>query len=48
MLEDLKDLLIKELARTQYYRKQLAEAIADFEKAVDLTIYYGEKMGEWE
>lgn len=48
LLGEVQDWLIKELARPQYYRKQLSEAITDIEKAIDLTIDYGEKMGEWE
>lgn len=48
LLGEVQDWLIKELSRPQYYRKQLAEAITDIEKAIDLTIDYGEKMGEWE
>lgn len=48
LLGEVQDWLIKELARPQCYRKQLAEAITDIEKAIDLTIDYGEKMGEWE
>lgn len=48
LLGEVQDWLIKELARPQYYRKQLTEAITDIEKAIDLTIDYGEKMGEWE
>lgn len=48
LLGEVQDWLIKELTRPQYYRKQLAEAITDIEKAIDLTIDYGEKMGEWE
>nr|DAY24172.1 MAG TPA: hypothetical protein [Caudoviricetes sp.] len=48
LLGEVQDWLIKELARPQYYRKQLAEAITDIEKAIDLTIDYGEKMGEWQ
>ena len=48
LLGEVQDWLIKELARPQYYRKQLAVAITDIEKAIDLTIDYGEKMGEWE
>lgn len=48
LLGEVQDWLIKELARPQYYRKQLDEAITDIEKAIDLTIDYGEKMGEWE
>ena len=48
LLGEVHDWLIKELARPQYYRQQLAEAITDIEKAIDLTIDYGEKMGEWE
>lgn len=48
LLGEVQDWLIKELARPQYYQKQLAEAIIDIEKAIDLTIDYGEKMGEWE
>lgn len=48
LLGEVQDWLIKELARPQYYREQLAEAITDIEKAIDLTIDYGEKMGEWE
>lgn len=48
LLGEVQDWLIKELAQPQYYRKQLAEAITDIEKAIDLTIDYGEKMGEWE
>lgn len=48
LLGEVQDWLIKELAGPQYYRKQLAEAITDIEKAIDLTIDYGEKMGEWE
>ena len=47
LLGEVQDWLIKELSRPQYYRKQLAEAITDIEKAIDLTIDYGEKMGEW-
>lgn len=47
LLGEMQDWLIKELARPQYYRKQLTEAITDIEKAIDLTIDYGEKMGEW-
>lgn len=47
LLGEVQDWLIKELARPQHYRKQLAEAITDIEKAIDLTIDYGEKMGEW-
>lgn len=48
LLGEVQDWLIKELARPQYYQKQLAEAITDIEKAIDLTIDYGEKTGEWE
>lgn len=48
LLGEVQDWLIKELERPQYYRKKLAEAITDIEKAIDLTIDYGEKMGEWE
>lgn len=48
LLGEVQDWLIKELSRPQYYRKQLAEAITDIEKAIDLIIDYGEKMGEWE
>ena len=48
LLGEVQDWLIKELTRPQYYRKQLAEAITDIEKAIDLTIDYGEKRGEWE
>lgn len=48
LLGEVQDWLIKELSRPQYYRKQLAEAITDIEKAIDLTIDYGEKMGGWE
>lgn len=48
LLGEVQDWLIKELSRPQYYRKQLAEAITDIEKAINLTIDYGEKMGEWE
>lgn len=48
LLGEVQDWLIEELARPQYYRKQLAEAITDIEKAIDLTIDYGEKMGEWQ
>nr|DAV33979.1 MAG TPA: hypothetical protein [Caudoviricetes sp.] len=48
LLGEVQDWLIKELSLPQYYRKQLAEAITDIEKAIDLTIDYGEKMGEWE
>lgn len=48
LLGEVQDWLIKELSRPQYYRKQLTEAITDIEKAIDLTIDYGEKMGEWE
>lgn len=48
LLGEVQDWLIKELSRPQYYRKQLDEAITDIEKAIDLTIDYGEKMGEWE
>lgn len=48
LLGEVQDWLIKELARPQYYRKQSAEAITDIEKAIDLTIDYGENMGEWE